>query len=1022
MSDSHSTFGVRLPVDVIVPVYRGLGATRRCLESVLAHPQSTAFSVVVVDDDSPERELKTYLAELAAKSGITLLTNESNLGFVASVNLGMSLHPDRDVVLLNSDTEIANDWLDRLCRCAYVDSDIGTVTPFTNNGTICSYPYEGWSGGVPGSLGLALLDKVFAQTNAGLSIELPTAVGFCMYIRRACLDHVGLFDAARFGRGYGEENDFSRRAAQAGWRNVLAADTFVFHEGAVSFSEERHGLQQAAMIALLEVHPDYLDWVHDFIRRDPVAPLRAAVDRARGWHGPAESRCLLDEKQARSGARAESMNDYRPVQLHLTHSWGGGTDRWVSDFIKGDQSRRNLVLRSRSDRNFAGWRLELLEPEQTDIPIMAWNLAEPIHATAIEHAQYRTVLSGIIDTFHIQGLYLSSLLGHALAALESGLPTTVILHDLYPYCPAMFGFFDEPCAACQSDRLQRCLGHNPLNAFWHNTEAADWQALRKAYAVRLDRDNINIVAPTQDVHKRWATLHTSIAGKPCQYIPHGIDTKIFTRPTGKATTAEAKGGRLRIVVPGRLLPHKGLRLLNAVLPDLLSVADVLLLGCGEFGKPFAGMPGIEIIQNYQLAALPGHVQTFNPDCALLLSILPESFSYTLSEMRALGVPSIATRIGAFAERIEHGVDGLLFDPEPSHLLGLVQALSEDRAPLQKIQAQLAKHHVRTLADMVLDYQALMPVVSTMPRSVGDKGLIEAVLRQEELEREAGWLRSEYHRLNGRVRAHADSAKRLAGEIEVLRVEQSKLKAERDGLLESTSWRMTAPMRELKRRFLVQSAGSHSSSEHDVAQVVSSEAKPVENEPNKTIVDWPALATLVGDRVEIRSRVRHEYGVPDRSRIVLSYGRPESPNGAERFMGIVDSCIALRNDVSCLMVESAIETPVWQPIRAQVSILEALRRVIVDQQGIGRSDWLLAADALILPEGAHLGTDVIKATLDLGLPILVFGALDGELEKNYPNQIVDCGGRVPDAVAVWLSRCFDEAEYSGNEVPPSVPGE
>ena len=80
----------------------------------------------------------------------------------------------------------------------------------------------------------------------GRTVDLPTAVGFCMCIRRACLDQVGLFDAERFGRGYGEENDFCMRAAGAGWRNVLAGDVFVYHEGAVSFSGERLALTETA--------------------------------------------------------------------------------------------------------------------------------------------------------------------------------------------------------------------------------------------------------------------------------------------------------------------------------------------------------------------------------------------------------------------------------------------------------------------------------------------------------------------------------------------------------------------------------------------------------------------------------------------------------------------------------------------------------------------------------------------------------------------------------------------------------
>jgi hypothetical protein len=186
-------------IDVIIPVYKGLWQTRRCIESVLANRQATTFEIVAVDDASPEADITSYLDDLAAARRITLARNERNLGFVQSVNRGMSLHAERDVVLLNSDTEVANDWLDRLCRSAYAYPDVGTVTPFSNNATICSYPFEGWTGGVPGTLGVAELDRLFASTNAGRTVDLPTAVGFCMLIRRACLDRIGPFDAERFG-------------------------------------------------------------------------------------------------------------------------------------------------------------------------------------------------------------------------------------------------------------------------------------------------------------------------------------------------------------------------------------------------------------------------------------------------------------------------------------------------------------------------------------------------------------------------------------------------------------------------------------------------------------------------------------------------------------------------------------------------------------------------------------------------------------------------------------------------------
>ena len=284
-------------IDVIIPVHKGAAATRRCIASVLAGASVAHFETIAVDDASPVPEIVGYLDDLASDGRITLLRNERNLGFVQSVNRGMAAHPDRDVVLLNSDTEVANDWLDRLQRAAYRAPDIGTVTPFSNNATICSYPFEGWTGGLPGTLGLAALDRVFASANAGRTVDLPTGVGFCLYIRRACLDQVGPFDAERFGRGYGEENDFCMRAARAGWRSVLAGDLFVFHEGAVSFADESATLTESAGATLGVMHPDYQRTVCEFSVRNPVRPLRDAVDAARLAQGPDEAACVHAEHE-----------------------------------------------------------------------------------------------------------------------------------------------------------------------------------------------------------------------------------------------------------------------------------------------------------------------------------------------------------------------------------------------------------------------------------------------------------------------------------------------------------------------------------------------------------------------------------------------------------------------------------------------------------------------------------------------------------------------------------------------------
>ena len=308
-------------IDVIVPVYKGARETRRCIDTVLESVQREPFEVVVVDDASPDAGIVAYLNGLAASGRITLARNETNKGFVRSVNRGMSAHPDRDVVLLNSDTEVANDWLDRLRKSACSEPDIGTATPFSNNATICTYPFPGWTGGLPGKLGVSVLDRLFAAANAGRTVALPTAVGSCMYVRRACLQQVGLFDAERFGRGYGEENDFCLRAAKAGWRSVLAADVFIFHEGAVSFSDERSARAQAVLEAVLAVHPDYVRLVREFTLRDPASALREAVDAARVALSADEADRVLVERAAHRAqlaarlAEVEALADERAALI-----------------------------------------------------------------------------------------------------------------------------------------------------------------------------------------------------------------------------------------------------------------------------------------------------------------------------------------------------------------------------------------------------------------------------------------------------------------------------------------------------------------------------------------------------------------------------------------------------------------------------------------------------------------------------------------------------------------------------------
>ena len=264
---------------VIVPVFNALEDLQGCLESLRRNTPPEA-EVVLIDDASTDPRVLPLLRARASLSGARWRVEPQpvNRGFVATVNRGMQL-TDGDVVLLNSDTIVTPGWLLGLQRCLDSDASIATATPWTNNGEIASLPRFCQVNPVPADVD-AVAQVIRAarldQPEAAYP-DLPTAVGFCMAISRRAIDRLGLFDERLFGRGYGEENDFSLRASNAGMRNVLCDDVYVAHVGGRSFAPLGLAPGEDAMTRLLSRHPDYLVQVEAFIAADPLRERRTRL-------------------------------------------------------------------------------------------------------------------------------------------------------------------------------------------------------------------------------------------------------------------------------------------------------------------------------------------------------------------------------------------------------------------------------------------------------------------------------------------------------------------------------------------------------------------------------------------------------------------------------------------------------------------------------------------------------------------------------------------------------------------------
>ncbi|PIE83162.1 MAG: hypothetical protein CSA09_03610 [Candidatus Contendobacter odensis] len=594
-------------VDIIIPVYRGFKETRDCLNSVLNHPQNTDTEIIVINDFSPEEIIHNYLKDLAKEGKITLIENPSNQGFANTVNRGMVLHLERDVVLLNSDTEVHGNWLDRLRQCAYHDPKTGTVTPFSNNATICSYPRFIKANELPLDWSIETLDPLFCKLNSGHYIEIPTAVGFCMYITRSCLNQIGYFDAFSFKDGYGEENDFCMRAINIGLKNFLCSDTFIYHKGAVSFSVDSEKLCTKAQEKIKELHPHYFSLIDDFCTRDPARIMRRKIDLERLRNSP------------------------RKKLLFITHAWGGGTEKHVQDLTKILSSHYEILI---------------LRPENPAEVSIEWAKSEEelTFYFSIPYA-YSDMLFFLkkINTFFIHFHHIIGINQQILQIPKDlGLSYDFTLHDYYPICPQFTLTHKDGHYCGEPDTLEcaMCLKQRP--APW-GMDIISWRTLFRNLLTKANR----IIAPSLDVMERTRKY---IPDANYEYLPHPEPFHIHF----SNTNSYFFGNELKILVLGRLSLMKGLALLESCAID--AKERQLPLYFKVIGFPVEDVkqePEIPLAfhGSYDDSQLPMLIERERADIIFFPALWPETYSYTLSAAMHSSLPIVAPCLGAFIERL-----------------------------------------------------------------------------------------------------------------------------------------------------------------------------------------------------------------------------------------------------------------------------------------------------------------------------------------------------------------------------------
>ncbi|EET60654.1 glycosyltransferase, group 2 family protein [Marvinbryantia formatexigens DSM 14469] len=619
-------------VDIIIPVYNGYEYLQVLFDSL--RRTEMPYRLLIVNDCSPDERVLPYLENYVKNHPeAVLLNNEKNVGFVRSVNRALK-RAEHHVVLLNTDVEVPAYWLERLMLPIICDKKVATTTPFTNSGTICSFPKFCENNELFEGMPLWQIDQAFSQIVPSYPV-VPTGVGFCMGMNLNVIKKIGLLDAKTFGKGYGEENDWCRRAVSAGYHNVQADNLFVYHKHGGSFlSEEKKALLETNSKALRLKHPDYDQVVSSYCSRDPMAKTRRLA--------------ML---------KLLNLNIDAKTIVAFDHNLGGGATAYL-DTKRREALRvgcRFIVVR------FTGMYLVEYSYRQYRIQVVSENL-EDVWA-----------VTGRVDEIWINELVTVPKLYDVMDALvrakeQNGARMLMLFHDYYAICPAINLVDDRGCycGAAAPERCNACLAKHEQNAYLAYESAEKWRESWERFLAACGEVRVFSDASRKLLEKVYPALDN------IRLVPHKPHTMLPLHKTGKT------GKTLNIGFVGALDYKKGLQVVQQLAAEIKKQkCDIRLCLLGYTGDEGKNKIFKET-GKYRREELPRLVLENDIDLFFIPAVWPETFSYTTAEIMAMNMPLAVFDIGAPAERVKDYARGavLPLEASPAEILEQLQAFAE----------------------------------------------------------------------------------------------------------------------------------------------------------------------------------------------------------------------------------------------------------------------------------------------------------------------------------------------------------
>jgi GT2 family glycosyltransferase len=618
------------PIDIIIPIFNGYEYLTVLIPAIINHT-TLPYRVILFDDASTDQRVVTYLREIQENhSQFLYIRAEKNLGFVGAVN-----HAYKSVkshfVLLNQDTEVPPQWLERLMYPIVTNpSTIASTTPFTNAGTICSFPNFLQDNPIFNNLKVIELDQFFQQVKITDNyVEIPTGVGFCMGMNKTVVEQVGLFNEQLFGRGYGEENDWCMRAKKAGYKNIIVPNLFVYHKhGGVFSSPEKEQLKRDNFAKQVRLHPEYPGLVEDFIKRDPLKVLRESLIIRISAASAATGAVLIIDHDIGGGAnifRKKILGEWVTQGTSVFLLTYNNSFNIFKLFFQKDSYQFEYKFESFIEIQKLFSLVRISEVHVNDVV----TLEKPLEIVSIV-----TLLKKNFDSYLV--FYLHDYF--------SICPSYVLINDKGVYCevPAHL----ETCQNCLANNFGEFRGFVERESI----DIIKWRAVWGDFLAVADK----IVGFSNSSKEILRTAYPSLPEEKIIVSPHQVEGFFPLKFVPER-------GTLHIGVVGAMNIHKGMEILKQMAKLLEEKNyDARIIIIGQASEAISSDKLI-VTGEYKREELPVLIKKHHIGVVFIPSIWPETFSFTTEEIIMMELPLAVFDIGAPPERVKGYKKGLVIE-------------------------------------------------------------------------------------------------------------------------------------------------------------------------------------------------------------------------------------------------------------------------------------------------------------------------------------------------------------------------